>query len=470
MINKRVFVLGIDGAPPQFVFDRWIDELPNLKKLMWEGAWGKIQTTIPPQTCNAWTSFFSSKDASDINIYSYLQRNEWEYQEKGLINSTVIKENMIWDILTENSKKSYVIGVPITYPIRNKINGAMITDFMSPEFYEKSVYPVEFMQEVKNIIGKDYMFDVNVGLASYKNLGKETLLEKTYEMTRQQFKIMEHLIKKNDWDFAALVLIGSDRLLHTLWSFMDEEHRNYVESEYKNAIKDYFVYIDKELGKILSLIGENTTIIVSSDHGMDKMNFRFNLNDWLIEEGYLVLKEKLEKPTKFNSNLIDWEKTRVYSLGSYFGRIHINLKNREPNGIVNSEEYNSLLEELKNKLLQIKGDRGQEMNNQIYFTRELFDGKYADYAPDIFVYFDNLITGTNSEIGNNKLYSNETQIGKDDAGHAPLGIFVIKDSENKIRGNLGNVSIYDVMPTILKELNLEIPKNLRGTPIENEQN
>jgi predicted AlkP superfamily phosphohydrolase/phosphomutase len=120
--------------------------------------------------------------------------------------------------------------------------------------------------------------------------------------------------------------------------------------------------------------------------------------------------------------------------------------------------------------LQIKGDRGQEMNNQIYFTRELFDGKYADYAPDIFVYFDNLITGTNSEIGNNKLYSNETQIGKDDAGHAPLGIFVIKDSENKIRGNLGNVSIYDVMPTILKELNLEIPKNLRGTPIENEQN
>ena len=71
----KVLVLGIDGAPPQFVFGKWLDELPNLKKLVETGAYGRIKSTIPPTTCMAWTAIFSGKDASDFGIYRYNKRD-----------------------------------------------------------------------------------------------------------------------------------------------------------------------------------------------------------------------------------------------------------------------------------------------------------------------------------------------------------------------------------------------------------
>lgn len=461
----KVFVLGIDGAPPQLIFDKWINELPNLRKLMDNGAFGRIRSTIPPSTCIAWNSFFSGRDASDFGIYSYTKRNDFSYSRNQLINSHDIKTDLIWDVLTRVGKKSYVIGVPITYPIRKAINGAMVTGFMTPEFNDKSVYPPEFKEKIKSLLGKDYLFDVDVGLASYKKMGKDILLERVYEMTRQQFLLIKYLIKKKDWDFATLVLIGSDRLEHTLWSYIDETHRNYKNSKYKNSLKDYFIYIDTELGKIIELLDDDTTVIVSSDHGMDKMNFRFNLNDWLIKEGYLVLKKKINAPVRFNPALIDWKKTKVYSVGSYFGRIHINLKGREPEGIVAVEDYNALQHELTQKFMKIKGDHNQEMDNKVYLSQDIYSGKYAKYAPDMIIYLDNLLTGTSADIGNPSLYSAGTQVGKDDAGHAPLGTFVIGGNHVPRLGNLGIVSIYDVAPTIFSILDINISTALRGKKI-----
>jgi len=465
-INKmaKVFVLGIDGAPPQLVFDKWIDELPNLKKLMDNGAFGRIESTIPPSTCIAWNSFFSGRDASDFGVYSYTKRNDFSYSPSQLISSHDIKTDMVWDVLTETGKKSYVIGVPITYPVK-AINGAMVTGFMTPEFNDKSVHPPELREEIKSLLAKDYMFDVSVGLASYKKIDLDVLLEKVYEMTRQQFMVLRHLIERGDWDFATLVLIGSDRLQHTLWAHIDETHRNYKESDHRNSLKDYFIYIDKELGKIIELLDDDTTVIVSSDHGMDKMNFRFNLNDWLIKEGYLVLKEPVDAPVRFSPDLIDWKKTRAYSSGAYFGRIQINLEGREPEGIVAAGDYDSLQQELAQKIMGIKGDQNQEMDNKVYLTRDIYSGKYAKYAPDMIVYLDNLLTGTSADIGNPSLYSTETQVGKDDAGHAPIGMFVISGANVSKSGDLGTVDIYDVAPTIFSILNVDIPNTLKGKKI-----
>ncbi len=462
----KVLVLGIDGAPPQFVFGKWLDELPNLKKLVETGAYGRIKSTIPPTTCMAWTAIFSGKDASDFGIYRYNKRDGFSYSHKELINSHDVKTEMIWDLLTKEGKRSYVIGVPVTYPIRKPINGNMVTGFMTPEFNEQSVYPSEFKEEIKSLLGGDYMFDLNTGLASYKNMEKEELLKRTSEMTKQQFQVLKHLIKRNDWDFATLVLIGSDRLEHTMWAHFDETARGYEkDSPFKDALKEHFIQIDQELGEVLELIDEDTIVIVSSDHGMDKMNFRLNFNDWLIKEGYLVLKESLDKPVKFNPELVDWSKTKAYSTGFYQSMIHLNIKGREPEGIVEEENYNQIVTELKQKLLEIKGDQGQEMDNKVYLAREIFSGEYAKYAPDIIFYADNLKAGTSSEIGYGSLYAERTLVGKDHAGHASLGIFVISGAGIPRTGNLGTVSIYDVMPTMLSKLGVMLPEGLRGKEI-----
>jgi predicted AlkP superfamily phosphohydrolase/phosphomutase len=463
----KVFVLGIDGAPPQFVLDKWLNILPNMKKLAENGAFGRIKSTIPPSTCIAWPSFFSGRCASDFGVYTYTRRDDtFSYSHNNLIDSSDIKVDLIWDTLTKLGKKSYVLGVPLTYPIKNEINGAMITGFLTPEFSDKSVYPKEFKQEIKSIIKNDYMFDVNTGLASYKNMAKDDMIEKIYEMTRQQFTLIKNLIKKNDWDFATTILIGTDRLEHTIWAEIDETHKEHKENKYINTLKDYFIYIDKQLGEVLELLDDDTTIIVSSDHGMDKMNFRFNVNDWLIKEGYLVLKEEVKGPVKFNPDLVDWSKTKAYATGFYFGMIYINLEGREPQGIVPLEGYDALQKEIASKIKQIKGQDGEELDTQVHLPQELFSGEYAEYAPDIIMHLDNLHAGTNSELGCPTLYSERTLVGKDYAAHAMLGTFIISGKGIPKKGDINTINIYDVAPTILSKLNVKIPEGLKGKELD----
>jgi len=226
-------------------------------------------------------------------------------------------------------------------------------------------------------------------------------------------------------------------------------------------MKDYYKYLDNKLGEMLKLLDKDTSIIVLSDHGIKRMHSRVNLSDWLIKEGYLVLKEPIKEKTKLNMNMIDWEKTRVWAIGAFEGQIFINLKGREEKGIVEEKDYKSLIEELKEKLSKITGDKGEALDT-FFFTKEKdFQGECEHCAPDLMIYFDNLQYGcNNSLIGNEILWSPQTAKGSDDAGHSPQGIFIMNNGECK--GNLGEIDIIDVAPTILNELKIPIPKDMGG--------
>src|SRR3989338_5733933 len=108
---SKVFVFGIDGMPPQMAFRDYIDELPNLKSLMEKGLYGKIKSTSPPSTILAWSAFCSGRDPGELGVYSYTYRPKDSSEEAGLVNSTMIKQKMVWDILSEKGKRSIVLNV-----------------------------------------------------------------------------------------------------------------------------------------------------------------------------------------------------------------------------------------------------------------------------------------------------------------------------------------------------------------------
>jgi predicted AlkP superfamily phosphohydrolase/phosphomutase len=246
---------------------------------------------------------------------------------------------------------------------------------------------------------------------------------------------------------------------------MDKEHRKYKpNSEFENTLKDYYKYVDKNLGELIKLLDKNTKIIILSDHGITRMHNRVNLADWLIKEGYMVLKESVTEKTRFNFKMVDWNKTRVFAIGAYDGQVFINLKGREPEGIVDSLEYNNLIKELEEKIKAIPGDDGAELQTKIYIKKRDYDGKMIEIAPDMIIYFDDLQYGCNSTlIGNETLWSPSTAQGSDDAAHSRQGIFIMKDVE---KGNLGEVSYLDIAPTILNGLGLETPEEMKGEVIE----
>ena len=456
---KRVFVFGIDGAMPELVFGDWLDELPNIKKLIREGGYARLNSSIPPLSVTAWTSIITGKSSADTGIFEYIYRKNHSYEDYGIITSNELKEKTVWEIISDENKKSVVCYIPLTWPIK-KFNGWIISDslFGAVKDTSKCVYPLELKNEIESFLGGIPPLD----MPNFRDLTKEQIIEGTQDLESKRAEIMKYLIKSKDWDYFFAISGMSDRMNHTFWKYVDKGHRKYdPNSKFRNTLKDYYKFVDGKLGEILELLDKDTTIIVLSDHGITRMHTRVNLTDWLIKEGYMVLKNPVKEKCEFKFNLVDWSKTSVFAIGAYEGQIFINLKGREPAGIVEEKDYNNLIKELSEKLKGIRGDNGKILDTKIFNKEEHLKGKYENIAPDIIVYFDNLEYGCNTTlVGNETLWSPNTAKGSDDAAHSRQGIFIIKN--NKANGNLGEISAIDVAPTILNELGLKIPEDMRG--------
>ncbi|MEK6868872.1 MAG: alkaline phosphatase family protein [Nanoarchaeota archaeon] len=465
---SRVFVFGIDGMPPELVFSEYLDELPTIKKLMENGIYGKLRSTIPPSTILAWSAFASGYDPGQLGVYSYTYRVNSSLDEKKLVNSTCVKKDLIWDVLSKHGKKCIVLNVPLTYPAK-KINGIMVTDFLTPDFESDCTYPKEFKQEIRDVLEEDYMFDVS-GFVGYKAIPPKELLKLVYKMTDMQIKLALHLLKNEEWDFFMSVFIGSDRLHHMMWKYTDKSHPEYSEDpELRNSIKDYYKYLDSKLAEFLKFPGNDATIIVSSDHGMVKTKGRINLSDWLIKEGYLVLKEKFREELKnkispLKLSEVDWSKTKAYSVGAYQGRIYINRKKRDPYGIVDDEEYEFLREELKEKILKIPDVNGKKIDNAVFKPEDIYDS-FDSESPDLIVFFDGLAWGVNPDIGHDSIYSERTLAGADSAGHALYGSFIMSGNKVTNHGKIEEINILDVAPTMYEILGIE-NEDVKRKPIK----
>lgn len=459
---KKVFMFGIDGASPELIFDKWLEELPTIKYLMERGCYARLNSSIPPSTILSWTSMLSGKDPSEFDVFSYTYLDE--KGNKQLTSSNNLKVERIWEIISKEDKKSIVLNVPLTYPIR-EFSGFGTGGFLTPNLSEKSAYPKELLEIIKGTF-PNYCFDVSVGLASYKNLGKEEMIKKIYEMTEVQIEVLKFLLQNKEWDFAMWVCIGTDRLQHTMWSYIDENHIKFKgETEFKNTIKDYYKYLDKKLSEILEIIGEEVTTILVSDHGFNKMDGRVNLNDWFRKEGYLVLKKELEAPEKFDSKNVDWSKTKAHAVGAYFGRVFFNKKSRGPEGILDEVEVAGLQEEIIGKLKYFEKPDKEKMDMKFFKPQDIYKGQYIENSPDLYIYFDNLIWGINNDVGNKGLFSETTLIGSDDGGHAPQGIFLMSGKEVESKGELEEVGVLDIMPTALSKLGLQ-KEEFRGRKIK----
>lgn len=456
---SKVFVLGIDGAMPEYFFNKWLEYLPNIKKLIDGGCFAKLNSTIPPLSATAWTSITTGKSPKDHGIFEYVYRKNHSYTDYGIITSKNVKEKTIWQIASENGKKSSVSYVLLTWPIK-PFNGCLISGALTPSGENvESIYPKELEEKLRLSLDEVPPADV----PNFRNLTRDEIVKETKDLTERQFKVTEYLIQNSNWDFFFTLAGLSDRMNHSFWRYMDKEHRKYEpNSKYENVLLDYYKLVDKKLGEMIALLPKDTRIIILSDHGITRMHTRVNLTDWLIKEGYMALKEPVNEKKEFNWNMVDWQKTRVFAIGAYEGQIFINLKGREPEGIVEQKDYDSLVDELERKLKTITGDRDEKLDTKFFKKKEYFgEGKCSDVAPDMIVYFDNLQYGCNTTlIGNDTLWSPNTAKGSDDAGHSPQGIFIMNNGIT--RGNLGEISHLDVAPTVLNMLGIDIPEDMKG--------
>lgn len=456
----KVFVMGVDGAFPEYFFGEWMKELPNIRNLIENSSYAKLNSTTPPLSITAWTSIVTGKTPTDTGLFEYIYRKNHSYTDIGVTTAINLKEKNIWQIASDHNKRSTVTYMMLTWPIK-PFNGYLVSGSRTPSGENvKSVYPDELGEELKKNIGEVY----SSGSPHFRKLNtKEEVIEDMYKLTTRHFEVMEYLLKKKNWDLFFGMVIASDKMNHSFWRYMDKGHRKYEpNSKYENVLKEYYKFVDKRLGDMFKLLDKDTKIIVLSDHGIMRMHSRVNLTDWLIQNKYMFLKEPIKEKTEFNFNMVDWNRTKAFAIGAYEGQIFLNMKGREPEGIIEDKDCDFLIEELIQKLSKITGDDGSKLETLFFKKKEHFKGKFEKEAPDLMVYFDDLQYGCNTTmIGNETLWSPQTAKGSDDAGHSKQGIFIMKDGNHKNK-NLGEISYLDVAPTILNLMEVPIPKDMKG--------
>ena len=455
--KRRVLLIGLDCLEPDLVFNRWLDELPNLKALYQRGLHGPLRSCDPPITVPAWSVMMSSKSPGMLGVYGFRNRADHSYDRYAIANSLAIKEERLWEILSRAGKRSIVIGVPGTYPPK-PLNGLMVTDFLTPDITCEYTYPPSLKAEIEQVVG-EYILDVR----DFRSGNKRKILADIYEMTKKRFQLARHLIQKEDWDYFMLVEMGTDRIHHALWDNMDPAHRFYeAGNEFETAIHDYYVEVDREIGELLKLIDDNTDVLVVSDHGAKRMDGGICVNEWLIENGYLAIREKPEGTVPLSKVKIDWPKTKAWGDGGYYARIFLNVAGREPEGTIAPEDYEKVRDELIAGLKSIKGDKGEDIGTQVYRPEELYK-EVRNVAPDLIVYFGDLYWRSVGTIGGGKLHTFENDTGPDGANHAQNGLVMLRPAGGTSEGRtLEGAQIIDIAPTVLQRLGVAIPADMEG--------
>ncbi len=453
----KVFVIGLDCAEPSLVFDRWRDHLPNLRRLMEGGTYGELTSTIPAITVPAWASMLSSRDPGQLGFYGFRNRADYSYERMNIATAAAIKDDRVWDILSRQGRQVVVVAVPQTYPVR-PVNGYLISCFLTPSTHSQYTYPAELRWEIQGLLSSEYMVDV----PQFRTENKDYLLKQIHDMADQQHTVVKHLLTTKPWDFFMHVDMGVDRIHHGFWKFFDDRHPLHEPGNpYQNAIHDYYVRMDEQIGEWLALLDDDTAVLVVSDHGAKPMMGGIAFNEWLKQEGYLVLDHQPDGIVPLEKCEVDWSRTRAWGSGGYYARLFLNVKGREPEGVIEPADYDRVRDELAERIASITDPQGVNLGSVAYKPEEIYR-QVNNIPPDLIVYLGNLSWRSVGSLGLNRIHTFENDTGPDDANHAQEGLYIYYNPKRQGQGRGLRRHLMDVAPTILELMGVPVPADMQG--------
>lgn len=456
---SKVVVIGLDCAEPTLVFDQYADRLPNLTKLRERGAWGTLRSSDPPITVPAWMSMMSSKDPGTLGYYGFRNRADRSYEKMTTATSLAVREPLLWDYLGQAGKQVIMVGVPQTYPPR-AVNGLLVTDFLTPSIESQYTYPASLKDEIAQLPDvHPYEFDVS----DFRTPDKSKIRDSLIRMTDKRFALARHLVSTKPWDFFMMVEMGTDRVHHAFWQYMDPRHHRYEPGNpFETVIPDYYEHVDGQIGRLLEVLPDDTHVLVVSDHGGQCMEGGISLNEWLVQQGYLVLHEYPKTPSRLEGVKVDWARTTAWGSGGYYGRLFLNVKGREPQGLIAPEDYEATRDRLIAELEALGDPDGQPIGTRVLKPEDLYKTVRGPAPPDLFIYFGDLRWRSVGTIGTGQIHTFENDTGPDDANHAPEGMLIATGPGIPASGPISGMQLMDVTPTVLQLFGLDIPADLQG--------
>jgi predicted AlkP superfamily phosphohydrolase/phosphomutase len=300
-------------------------------------------------------------------------------------------------------------------------------------------------------------------------LDDDEFLEQAHLVFAEQRRLFDHELAAFRNGLFFFYFSSLDQNGHMFWRAIDPKSPSYdaeLAAKHGKLLEHYYGEMDGVLGLALRREDENTTVLVVSDHGFAPFRRSFNLNTWLVENHYLVLRRGAPLEGRDIFRDADWSETRAYGLG--LNGLYLNLRGREKNGIVNSgAEADALQREIAARLEAVLDlNHKERVITRVDLASQAYSGSFVAQAPDLIVgYNRGYRVGWASVLGGipaNTLEDN-TQPWSGDHCMDYTKVPGVVLSNRKIRAD--SPALTDIAPTILAEFRISRPPAMQGRSI-----
>ena len=477
----RTFVVGLDGASWRLL-DPWIaaGELPNLAALRAESAWAETESCLPPVTFPNWKCYSAGKDPGGLGVF-WFEHVDLANERIDVAKGGDFKTAELWDYLADDGQTPGVVNMPTMYPPRD-IGGPVVAggpDAVEGEYRSiDSGYTSPSDLETDLEARFDYRVHPEPLLSGNDERGAE--VDAILDVLESRFEVALSLFEEGELEFMHVTLFYLNVLQHFFW---DEE-----------PTKRAWKLVDEWIGKLADI--EDTNLVLMSDHGSGPTTTEFYVNEWLAENGYQTHERTVEdlfRPlglTRENvlgvakkAGVVDLLAKTVpesiqqmvpQSAGAKRGRKLEAIDLTRTQAVASGQGPIYLLpgvsDSVRDRLiedLRAVEDADGKLFDGVYRGEEVYSGPYVDDGPEVVVDMRDGVH-VNDGIGGGEV---TTAPDRWAAENTRNGIFLASGPTFASEGEIDQISITDMAPTILAAHGVDIPTDMVGEvlPIHSEE-
>lgn len=491
MDNKlRLVALGLDSLPPGLTKTlAATGVMPFINELMEKGSFGPLNSVVPSNTGSGWNSAWTGQPPERHGFFGFYH---YDYEDDIIRMSTSdrLKEPTLWQMLNAHGLRTLIINSPMQYPV-SKLDGVMISGFIAPSIKARSVYPPSFREKLASEI-PDYIFDVPWEKYKVDDKTFESNINCVIKVFHQRVKVSRLAAETAPWDVMVVVFKSIDNMLHFTWDYLS---RDCPDQKRHKLTLEAFRVLDDSCRELAAMAGyPDANILVLSDHGHGPIKGHLYVNRLLAQWGFLVPQSKLNRTLhkyitslrkrikadklskKLSSNIgvrlkAEWAKTQAVMINQ--GIIYLNVKGRQPMGVVPPEQYEQVRNNIADHLLSLRDDAGgAALIDKVVCPVEAGPGPSSASGPII---PDIVMQPTNGVVlRTGGLSPKSRRVGLQawqpgcidnlQGTHYFKGI-VLGAGPSFSRGASVEGDLFDITPTIMAACGLPVPQGLIGKPI-----
>jgi predicted AlkP superfamily phosphohydrolase/phosphomutase len=474
---ERALVVGLDGFTFAVV-DRLVarGEMPVFERLMRDGVRAPLRSTVMPNSFPGWTTCATGCNEGKHGIFMPLVRRADNFAMKAM-DSTDVRAKTVWEVLSDRGRASVVVNDPCSYPPQ-RISGWVVSGMTTPEPTAAWAHPPELKAELLERV-PGYVVDVNL-----YGKPRSQILGELMQSLDARVEAALYLMGSRPWELFWVTFTESDRVQHRFWADQQPDHP-WHKPEFPTAVDDVYRRLDAAVGRLVDAAPEGTPVFLVSDHGFAPFYCMFDATGWLIDRGYTAqhaakagVKRALDRvgllDTAANAYRrvrraveaearhgvdrmrdaadeaatgrayvdVDWSRTRAYA--TLDGGIRVNVRGREPHGIVPASEARAVAVEIRDALTALTFPNGEPIFERVLLAEEAFSGPFADRGPDVVMPVrQDAYAGP--VAGHRYLVDRHRNSGE----HARYGVFVAWGPGVARGAEVADPGLVDVAPTVL---------------------